>query len=130
MIQVLATASTVVALVVALWSLVLVVANRPITLATKSTLGLAGVIVLLEVGLLVQAVAGVVNVLGVARGEVDVPTFIGYLIATTVVLPVGAFWALGDRSRWGAGVLAVACLSVPVMILRLNQIWGDPWLTS
>ncbi len=124
MIQVLATALTVVALVAALWSLVLVVTDRPITLATKPTLGLAAVVVLLEAGLLVQAVAATVAVLTTDRGGLDAPTFFGYLITVVLVLPVGAFWALGDRSRWGAGVLAVACLSVPAMILRLSQVWA------
>lgn len=123
MIEVLATALVVVALVAALWSLVLAAANRPITLATKPTLGLAGVVVLLEVGLLAQLVAGVVNVIGTDR-ELDTPTFVGYLVGVAVVLPLGAFWALAERSRWGAGVLAVACLSVPVMVLRLNQLWA------
>ncbi|MBB5800829.1 putative transcriptional regulator [Saccharothrix ecbatanensis] len=123
MIEVLATALTVVALVAAAWSLVLAIANRPITLATKPTLALAGVVVLLEVGLLVQAVAGVVNVLGADR-ELDRVTFVGYLIGAAVVLPLGAFWSLAERSRWGAGVLTVACLSVPVMILRLNMLWS------
>ncbi|MFD1148803.1 hypothetical protein [Saccharothrix hoggarensis] len=123
MIQVLATALTVVALVAALWSLVLMIADRPITLATKPTLGLAAVVVLLEVGLLAQAVVGVVNVLGADR-ELDRATFVGYLIGAAVVLPLGAFWSLAERSRWGAGTLAVACLSVPVMILRLNQVWA------
>ena len=65
-----------------------------------------------------------VRVLGADRGGVDLPTFFGYLVASIAVLPVGAFWALGDRSRWGAGVLAVACLSVPVMVLRLDQLWS------
>ncbi|MFC6089900.1 hypothetical protein Q5530_20045 [Saccharothrix sp. BKS2] len=123
MIEVLATALVVVALVAAVWSLVLAVADRPITLATKPTLGLAGVVVLLEVGLLAQLVAGVVNVVGTDR-ELDVPTFLGYLVGVAVVLPLGAFWSLAERSRWGAGVLAVACLSVPVMVLRLNQLWA------
>jgi hypothetical protein len=124
MISILATALTVLALVAALWSLVLVVTDRPITLATKPTLGLAAVVVLLEVGLLAQAVAGVVNLVSADRGDLHVATFVGYLVAAVAVLPVGAFWALGDRSRWGAGVLAVACLSVPVLILRLNQVWA------
>lgn len=123
MIEVLATALTVVALVAAGWSLVLAIANRPITLATKPTLALAGVVVLLEVGLLAQAVVGVVNAVGADR-ELDRATFIGYLLGAAVVLPLGAFWSLAERSRWGAGVLTVACLSVPVMILRLNQLWG------
>jgi hypothetical protein len=125
MIQVLATALTVVALVAALWSLVLVITDRPITLATKPTLGLAAVVVLLEAGLLVQAVLATVAVLGAERGDLSLATFFGYLVATVAVLPAGAFWALGDRSRWGAGVLAVACLSVPVMILRLTQLWAS-----
>lgn len=124
MIQVLATALTVVALVAALWSLVLVITDRPITLATKPTLGLAAVVVLLEVGLVVQSIVATVRVLNVDRGDLDLPTFFGYLIGVAVVLPLGGFWALGDRSRWGAGVLAVACLSVPVMILRLSQLWA------
>ncbi|WP_033439506.1 hypothetical protein [Saccharothrix sp. NRRL B-16314] len=123
MIEVLATALTVVALVAAGWSLVLAIANRPITLATKPTLALAGVVVLLEVGLLAQAVVGVVNAVGADR-ELDRATFIGYLVGAAVVLPLGAFWSLAERSRWGAGVLTVACLSVPVMILRLNELWG------
>ncbi len=123
MIEVLATALIAVALVAALWSLVLAVANRPITLATKPTLGLAGVVVLLEVGLLAQLVAGVVNAVGTER-DLDTATFVGYLVGAVVVLPLGAFWSLAERSRWGAGVLAVACLSVPVMVLRLNQLWA------
>jgi hypothetical protein len=123
MIEVLANALIAVALVAALWSLVLAVANRPITLATKPTLGLAGVVVLLEVGLLAQLVAGVVNAVGTER-DLDTATFVGYLVGAVVVLPLGAFWSLAERSRWGAGVLAVACLSVPVMVVRLNQLWA------
>ena len=123
MIQVLATAVTVVALAAAAWALVLAVLDHPITLRTKPTLGLAGVVLLLEVGLLVQAVAGVVAVLGSDR-ELDRPTFVGYLVGVAVVLPLGAVWSVAERSRWGAGVLTVTCLSVPVMVLRLNQLWA------
>ncbi|KOX23086.1 hypothetical protein ADK67_22320 [Saccharothrix sp. NRRL B-16348] len=123
MIQVLATALTVVALAAAAWALVLAVLDHPITLRTKPTLGLAGVVLLLEAGLLVQAVAGVVAMLGSDR-ELDRATFVGYLVGVAVVLPLGAVWSVAERSRWGAGVLTVTCLSVPVMILRLNQLWA------
>jgi hypothetical protein len=123
MIQVLATALTVVALVAAAWSLGLAVLDSPITLRTKPTLWLAAVVLLLEAGLLVQAVAGVVAMLGADR-ELDRATFVGYLIGAAVVLPLGAVWSVAERSRWGAGVLTVTCLSVPVMILRLNQLWA------
>jgi hypothetical protein len=123
MIHVLATALTVVALAAAAWALVLAVLDHPITLRTKPTLGLAGVVVLLEAGLLVQAVIGVVAMLGSDR-ELDRATFVGYLVGVAVVLPLGAVWSLAERSRWGAGVLTVTCVSVPVMILRLNQLWA------
>lgn len=123
MIQALTTALSVLALVAALWSLVLAVADKPITLATKATLGLAGAVVLLELGLLAQLVVGVVRVVGADR-ELDTPTFIGYLLTMVVLLPVGAFWSLADRSRWGAGVLAVVLFSVPAMILRASQVWA------
>jgi hypothetical protein len=123
MIDVLATALTVVALAAAAWALVLAVLDHPITLRTKPTLGLAGVVVLLEAGLLVQAVIGVVAMLGSDR-ELDRATFVGYLVGVAVVLPLGAVWSLAERSRWGAGVLTVTCVSVPVMILRLNQLWA------
>ena len=123
MIQILATALTVVALVAAGWSLVLAVLDRPITLSTKPTLGLAAVVLLVEAGLLVQAVAGVVALLGTDRA-LDRATFVGYLIGAAVVLPLGAVWSVAERSRWGAGVLAITCLSVPVMILRLDQLWA------
>jgi hypothetical protein len=123
MIQVLATALTVVALAAAVWALVLAVLDHPITLRTKPTLGLAGVVLLLEAGLLVQAASGVVAMLGSER-ELDRATFVGYLVGVAVVLPLGAVWSVAERSRWGAGVLTVTCLSVPVMILRLNQLWA------
>ncbi|QFZ18187.1 hypothetical protein [Saccharothrix syringae] len=124
---VLATALIVVALVGAAWSLALTVADKPITLATKATLGLAGVVVLLELGLLVQLVVGVLDVLDVESKPAGVDfngfTFVGYLIGAAILLPGGAFWALAERTRWGAGVLTAVCLGVAVMVVRLNQLW-------
>jgi hypothetical protein len=32
-------------------------------------------------------------------------------------------WALGERSRAGTAVLVVAGIVVPVLVLRLDQIW-------
>ncbi len=123
MIDSLAVALTVLALVAAAWAVLLVVLDKPLTLETKLTLGVAGVVVLLEVGLLAQAVIGVVKLIGLDR-EISGPTFVGYLVGPVLVLPLAGFWALAERSRWGAAVLVVGCLSVPVMILRLQQVWS------
>ena len=83
-------------------------------------LGALGVI---EVGLLAQLVVGIVQFAGTDR-DVSGPFFIGYLIGSLIILPIGAFWALAESSRWGAGVLAVACLVIPILELRLHDLWA------
>jgi hypothetical protein len=83
-------------------------------------LGALGVI---EVGLLAQLVVGIVQFAGTDR-DVSGPFFIGYLIGSLIILPIGVFWALAESSRWGAGVLAVACLVIPILELRLHDLWA------
>ena len=75
-----------------------------------------------ELLLLVQAVVAVV--LLPDRPGIDAVTFVGYLLTALLLLPVGAFWAIGERSRWGNGVLAVTGAVVSVLVLRLQQIWA------
>lgn len=82
-------------------------------------LGLVGVV---EVALVAQLVVGIVQLAGTDR-DVSGPFFIGYLIGTLLVLPIGALWALADSSRWGAGALAIACVVIPVVELRLHTLW-------
>jgi hypothetical protein len=121
-IDALSTTLTFVALGAALWALVLMIANRTVAPDRWFGLGLLGALVLLELGLLGQAVAGLVQLFTTDR-DIEKLTFGGYLIAPVVIIPIAAFWALAERSRWGPGVLLVGCLSVPVLILRLGQIW-------
>ncbi|GAA1593414.1 MULTISPECIES: hypothetical protein [Kribbella] len=81
-----------------------------------------GAIGVVEVGLLAQLVVGIVQFSGTDR-DVSGPFFIGYLIGSLIILPIGAFWALAESSRWGAGVLAIACLVIPILELRLHDVW-------
>ena len=83
---------------------------------------LLGVLGVVEVLLLAQLVVGIVQLAGTER-DVSGPFFVGYLIGSLIVLPLGALWALAESSRWGAGALAVACLVIPVLELRLHEIW-------
>ncbi|WP_432942991.1 hypothetical protein ACQPXM_38910 [Kribbella sp. CA-253562] len=83
---------------------------------------LLGVLGVIEVGLLAQLVVGIVQLTGTSR-DVSGPFFVGYLIGALLVLPLGALWALAESSRWGAGALAVACLVIPVLELRMHEIW-------
>lgn len=79
-------------------------------------------VAVLWVGLLAQAVIG-----AYFQFSVDNPPdgwlFLGYHLTAVTVLPAGAAWAIGDRSRWGNGVLAIACATEAVLVIRLVQIW-------
>jgi hypothetical protein len=54
----------------------------------------------------------------------ELGTFVGYLVVAVVVLPLGTLWALTERSRWGTGVLAVACFTLLVVMVRLQDLWS------
>ena len=75
-----------------------------------------------EAGLLAAAVGGAVALARTDR-DVDATTFAGYLATVWLVLPLGVAWAASEKTRWGSGVLVVACLTVAVMVLRLQQVW-------
>ncbi|ALG11821.1 hypothetical protein [Kibdelosporangium phytohabitans] len=122
MVDALATVLTYASLAVALWGVVLVVINRRFALNRPYGLALAGAVLLLELGLLVQMVAGLINVFSTDR-TVATGTFIGYLVGPVLIVPLAAVWAAAERSRWGSAVLVIGCLTVPVLILRLRQIW-------
>jgi hypothetical protein len=79
----------------------------------------AGVVELL---LVVQLIVAIVMMI-VDGAPDDLGIFIAYLIFALLVLPLGLFWALAEKSRWGTMVLVVAALIVPVLIVRLQQIW-------
>ncbi|TDP98024.1 hypothetical protein [Labedaea rhizosphaerae] len=113
---VLATSLITATLVTALWSLVLLLLSRPI--GKRYLLGALG---LIEVALLVQAVLGIVRLPG---HHIEAATFVGYLLASLVILPLAGWWSLQERTRWGVGVLLVGSLAVTVMIVRMNQLWS------
>ncbi|GGM76431.1 hypothetical protein GCM10010106_23690 [Thermopolyspora flexuosa] len=116
MIGSLATGIIIASLVVALIALITTIRNRPVGLVQLVGLGL------LEVALLVQAVIAIAKLIsGVEIGQTVV--FLGYL-ASTVVIPIfGAYWGMIERTRWGSGVVAVACLALPALVGRLLQLW-------
>lgn len=86
---------------------------------------LLGLLALLEVLLVVQAVVGIVQVATDNPG-VSAPLFVGYLLGTLLFLPAAAWWALGEPSRAGTAGLVVVGLVLPVLVLRLQQIWQAP----
>jgi hypothetical protein len=106
-----------IAAVVAVWLVVLIVRD------VEPNDYLYGALGLLEVGMLAQLVVGLVQVSG-DHGDVNDAAYVGYLIGSVVLLPVAFLWSIGERTRAGTGVLLVAVLVVPVLFLRLHQLWG------
>lgn len=110
-------AITVVALLLAAWALVSAASNRPPSLLVLA----AGLV--LEVLLLGFAVGGVVQMAGTNRPFARVE-FVGYLLGVVAILPLAFYWAWGEKSRSGTVVIALAFLIMPVMVLRVQQVWA------
>jgi hypothetical protein len=80
-------------------------------------------LVAVELGLVVQLVWGLVRVAGDHAG-VSVATYLAYLIGSLFLLPAAFLWSASEKSRSGTAVLLVGVLVVPVLLLRLHDIWS------
>lgn len=109
----------VVSLLLCGWAVVLLIANRP---PGRALLAATAV---LEVMLLVFAIGGIVQMIAsdrdFARAE-----FVGYLAACAAIVPAAVWWVRGEASRAAAGVLAVVFLVMPVLVVRVQQVWAGP----
>lgn len=110
-------ALTVLSLLVALLALVYVVRDRA---ADRVLVGAIGV---LWLGTIVQLVVGLAKLPG-ADDDVNGVVFVLYLLGLVATPPVAAWWARGEPSRAGSGVVVVAGLLVPFLLLRLDTLWG------
>jgi hypothetical protein len=107
---------TVLSLLLALVTGVLAALNRPIT---RWVLAL---VALLEVALLVLTVQLVVAWAGGNAPEQPV-VLLAYLLVVLVAAPGTVWWGAAEPGRWGTGVVCVACLLIPVLLVRLQQVW-------
>jgi hypothetical protein len=78
---------------------------------------------LVEAGLVAQLVLGLARVFDDHEG-VSVAPYVGYLVGALVILPLAAGWAWAERTRSGTGVLLVGVLVVPVLFVRLHDLWS------
>lgn len=76
-----------------------------------------------ELAVVAQLVVGITQ-LASGHHDVSAALFVAYLVGMTVVVPLAVFWALGEPSRWGPGVLTVSGLVVLVLVARLHQLWA------
>lgn len=112
----LATAVIAASLAMAGWAAVTAVLDR--VPGTGHLIG-AGVVEALALTLVGVAVAGLVA----GHRPADLTTFIGYLVVAALIVPGGIVLSVMERSRWGAALIAAACLILPVLVLRLQQVW-------
>ena len=107
---------TVLSLLLAVVTGVLAVLNR------KITRWVLVLVALLEVALLVLTVQLVVAWVGGNAPEQPV-VLLAYLVVVLLAAPGTVWWGSAEPGRWGTGVVCVACLLIPVLLVRLQQVW-------
>lgn len=115
----LVTVTIVLSLVLAVWSLVTTMRNRP---PDRSHLAGLGV---LELALLALAVTAVVAWIG-GEQPAEAGTFAGYLVTLICLPPLAGVLARMEPTRWGSVIVTVVCLVIPVVVVRLQQTWQLP----
>jgi hypothetical protein len=111
----LSVATIVVALLLAAWFLLRAALNRA---PSRFDLLATAVLSVLVAVLVVTAVVGLFD----GSRPKETATFLGYLITTIAFAPVAIVLARMEPTRWGNLILGVACLVLPVLVLRLQQI--------
>ncbi len=114
MVDRLATALIAVSLGLALWAAVCDALDRlPPRAHLQLLFVLQGLVVLQAVVALVRA-----GEWGGSKAEL-----FGYLAVSAVLVPGGLVLAVEERTRWGTLVLAAACLTLAVVVVRLDAVW-------
>lgn len=113
----LSTAAIVVALLHAGWALLAAALNR-----TPDRIQLVGTVAT-TAAVLVAVAGSIVNWVG-STGPREPATFVGYAL-TALLLPIGA-WMLArmEPTRFGSLIVGVGALIIPVLLVRMGQVWG------
>jgi len=113
-----ANATIAVSLILAMVCAVFILLNK-----VPPTAVLIGAAVL-ELMLIAFFVGGIVQMLGsnltFQRWE-----FIAYLLSLVIIPPLGVGWAWSEKNRSGTIVLLVVFLLIPVLIVRVQQVWSS-----
>jgi len=107
---------TVLSLLLALVTGVLAALNRTITRWVLALVALLEVALLVLTGQLVVAWAG-------GNAPEQPVVLLAYLLVVLVAAPGTVWWGAAEPGRWGTGVVCVACLLIPVLLVRLQQVW-------
>lgn len=111
----LSLATIVASLALAAWFLLRAALNRA---PGRADLGAMAALAVLVLALATAAVVGLIR----GDGPAEPATFVGYLITTVAVPPTAFVLARMEPTRWGSVILGVASLTMPALVLRLQQI--------
>ena len=114
---------TSVGIVVTVLSLVLAVVTGVLAALNKRiNRWVLALVALLEVALLVLTLQLAMAWIGGNSPEQPV-VLLAYLVVVLVAAPGTVWWGAAEPGRWGTGVVCVACLLIPVLLVRLQQVW-------
>jgi hypothetical protein len=116
----LALAAIACSLALAVWAFVACARQQPPTRALFVGLGVVAAVVTAQV---VIATGQLVSGRG-PHGADRIVTFVGYLLTVLLLPPAGAVLARMEPTRWGSGLIGAAAIVVPVLILRMQQVWS------
>lgn len=116
MVETLTMTIQMVSLGMAAWCLVSTFRDRPMVVPHLVGIGVLWLL------LIAQAVVSTVLMAGGDRPE-QTAMFVSYLATIVLLPPACAMWGFVERSRWGPAVIAFACLILPVLMVRLEQLW-------
>ena len=98
------------------YSLWLVIANKPVDNI------LFWMALALEVMLLVVVVVGIAALLDSTQ-ETGGAVFVSYLATAAILLPLAFLWGVAEKSRWGTGAFLVVLFSTYVLLDRMVELW-------
>ena len=103
-------------LVVAAWALVHLITGKAVSKAlTWAVWGVAAAFAVL-------AVLGIVAMFGATQNYSSIE-FLGYLLLSPLIPVAALWWNRGDESRAASGIYLVVCLVMPVLVVRIGQVW-------
>lgn len=110
------TAVIIYSLVVAAWALVHLLTGKAVSKAlTWAVWGVAAVFIVL-------ALLGIVAMFGATQNYSSIE-FLGYLLLSPLIPLAAIWWNRGDQSRAAPGIYLVVCLVMPVLVVRIGQVW-------
>jgi hypothetical protein len=105
-------------LVIAAWSIALAVLDRRAGDWMIYALGVLELLLMAQLGVAITEVAQ-------GKHPASTVTFLAYAAGALLIAPAALFWSLAEKSRSSTLVITVACLALPVMTVRMLQMWSD-----